>query len=157
MTGPGPACGAHHPPVSLLEADARRQGVRIVCDVQQQPVPLQGDRVLLGQALLNLMKNGIKAMRDTPREQRKLLVSFSVSDQRGEIRIRDAGTGVSGEAAAHLFEPFFTTKTEGLGVGLNICRSVIEAHHGRLWHEANPEGGSTFCITLPLNHGTASP
>lgn len=143
--------------VSLLEADARRQGVRIVCDVQQQPVPLQGDRVLLGQALLNLMKNGIEAMRDTPREQRKLLVSFSVSDQSGEIRIRDAGTGVSGEAAAHLFEPFFTTKTEGLGVGLNICRSVIEAHHGRLWHEANPEGGSTFCITLPLNHGTASP
>ena len=143
--------------VSLLEADARRQGVRIVCAIEEQPLPLLGDRVLLGQALLNLMKNGIESMRDVPREQRELHLTFSVHEQHCEIRIRDAGSGISSEAAAHLFEPFFTTKTEGLGVGLNICRSVIEAHQGRLWHEANPEGGSTFFITLPLKCGVPAP
>jgi signal transduction histidine kinase len=66
------------------------------------------------------------------------------------ISIGDRGMGISANDALHLFEPFYTTKSEGLGVGLNICRSVVEAHQGRLWFEANPQGGSIFQITLPV-------
>lgn len=135
--------------VALLEADARRHGVRIAVP----PAPtftLRADRVLLGQALLNLMKNGIEAMKQTPRDERLLSISCLRQNQQLHIAIADTGSGISAETAAHLYEPFFTTKTEGLGVGLNICRSVIEAHQGRIWHEPNPPGGSIFHILLPL-------
>lgn len=135
--------------LTLLEADARRQGVRIA--VPSAPTfTLRADRVLLGQALLNLMKNGIESMKQTPRDERLLSVACTSEDDQLHITIADSGSGISPETAAHLYEPFFTTKTEGLGVGLNICRSVIEAHQGRIWHEPNPAGGSIFHILLPL-------
>lgn len=141
--------------VNLLEADARRQGVNIVHltpdgDEASMPI-LRGDRVLLSQALLNLMKNGIEAMRDTPADSRQLHIKSHFGDGQLDIMITDRGCGISEQTAAQLFEPFFTTKSEGLGVGLNICRSVIEAHRGRLSHQANPEGGSIFHVRLPLN------
>jgi two-component system, LuxR family, sensor histidine kinase DctS len=142
--------------VALLEADNKRQGVRIHLTVPDAstPLPLQGDRVLLSQALLNLMKNGIESMRDTPRDARELVVTLRRENTHAVIQISDQGSGISEEAAARLFEPFFTTKSEGLGVGLNICRSVIEAHQGRLWHEKNPTGGSLFYIHLPLSEAS---
>ena len=141
--------------VALIEADARRQGVRIAVP----PAPtftLRADRVLLGQALLNLMKNGIDAMKQTPRDQRQLNIGCEREGQQLHISVADTGSGISPETAAHLYEPFFTTKTEGLGVGLNICHSVIEAHQGRIWHEANPLGGSVFHILLPLPEENAA-
>lgn len=136
--------------VILIEADARRQQVRLVCEIAPNLPPLLADRVLLGQAVLNLIKNGIEAMRQTTAEQRLLQISARTHEDQVEISISDRGCGISPEAAAQLFEPFYTTKSEGLGVGLNICRSVVEAHHGRIWFEANPEGGSIFHISLPV-------
>jgi len=134
----------------LIEADARRRQVRIVCDIAPALSMIQADQVLLGQAILNLMKNGIEAMRQTEARSRTLTVSAHVAADKVLIAIADRGTGITAEAAGHLFEPFYTTKNEGLGVGLNICRSVVEAHQGRLWFEANAAGGSIFCISLPL-------
>jgi two-component system sensor histidine kinase DctS len=136
--------------VILIEADARRQQVRIVRDIEAGLPLLMADRVLLGQAVLNLIKNGIESMRLTSVEHRVLTVTARADEGRVEISISDRGCGISAEDAAQLFEPFYTTKNEGLGVGLNICRSVVEAHHGRLWFEANPEGGSIFHISLPI-------
>ena len=136
--------------LGLVEADARRQNVRIQRD-PLGPLPLiQGDRVLIAQALLNLVRNAIESMRGCPTEQRLLSVAAVADADRIEICVADTGCGVSPEGTTRLFEPFYTTKAEGMGMGLNICRSVIEAHHGRLWHEPNPAGGSIFHAQFPL-------
>lgn len=137
--------------VVLIEADARRQKVRIERDISTRLPVIQADQILLGQAVLNLMKNGIESMRQTEESQRTLTISARLVEN-GQvcISIGDRGVGISANDALHLFEPFYTTKSEGLGVGLNICRSVVEAHQGRLWFEANPQGGSIFQITLPV-------
>lgn len=135
--------------VGLIEPDARRHGVRIQSNYRSDLPEIRGDRVLLGQALLNLIRNGIDAMRDIALENRLLTLTATVEDDQMHLCIADRGQGISAEVASRLFEPFFTTKTEGMGMGLNICRSVIEGHKGRLWIEPNPEGGSIFHILLP--------
>jgi two-component system, LuxR family, sensor histidine kinase DctS len=136
--------------IALIESDTRRQQMRIAQVIAKDLPGIKADRILLGQALLNLMKNGIESMRHTAAKDRELVIAARRSENQVELDIADRGCGISAEDAEHLFEPFFTTKSEGLGVGLNICRSVIEAHHGRLWFEANPQGGSIFHITLPI-------
>lgn len=136
--------------LGLVEADARRQGVRIQRETTGSLPLLQGDRVLIAQALLNLVRNAIEAMRGIAAERRQLSVATTVAANSISIDIADLGCGISTEAVARLFEPFYTTKTEGMGMGLNICRSVIEAHRGRLWYEPNPAGGSIFHVQLPL-------
>lgn len=135
--------------IMLIEADARRQHAKIARNIAPDLPVIQADQVLLGQALLNLMKNGIESMRDTVQEQRILNISASHDGQQIILQISDRGCGISNDDAAQLFEPFYTTKNEGLGVGLNICRSVVEAHHGRLWFEHAPAGGTIFNISLP--------
>lgn len=136
--------------ITLIEADARRQRVRVVRDLAPILPTIQADSILLGQAILNLMRNGIEAMGQAEEARRILSVSTSVTPEHVLISIGDRGCGISAETAAQLFEPFYTTKVEGLGVGLNICRSVVEAHHGRLWFDTLPEGGTLFHISLPL-------
>jgi len=131
--------------------DAQRQQVRIAREIPDALPIIQGDRVLLGQALLNLMRNGIEAMRACPARRCLLSVLATAEPDQVRIRIADRGPGIPAEAAARLFEPFFTTKQEGMGMGLNIARSIVEAHRGRLWHEPNPEGGSLFILTLPVS------
>lgn len=136
--------------IGLIEADARRQHVRLVRDIAPGLPVIQADRILLGQAALNLIKNGIDSMRQVPETQRTLTIRAAVTAQLVEIAVCDRGCGIPPGEVERLFEPFFTTKNEGLGVGLNICRSVVEAHQGRLWFEPNPAGGSIFHISLPV-------
>lgn len=136
--------------LGFVEIDTRRQRVRILRRLPVKPVFFAGDRVLLSQTFLNLMRNGIDALREAPPAQRLLTVSLVSEDESLLISIADRGRGIDPEIAGRLFEPFFTTKAEGMGMGLNICRSVIESHQGRLWFEANPEGGSIFHVRLPL-------
>lgn len=138
--------------ITLMEADASRQSVRIVRTVAEDLPVIQADGILLGQAILNLMKNGIESMRHTEESRRVLAIDARMVERQILITVTDCGCGISSESAAQLFEPFYTTKREGLGVGLNICRSVVEAHHGRLWFEANPGGGVRFHISLPVDH-----
>ena len=133
--------------IALVEVDARRRKVRIVHELADGLPTVEGDRVLLGQALFNLMRNGIEAMSDSPDAQ--LTVRADADADQAVIAIADRGPGVSAEAAKSLFEPFYTTKAEGMGMGLNICRSIVEAHQGRLWLEPNPDGGSIFYVSLP--------
>lgn len=136
--------------VVLIEAEARRHKIGIITELANDLPTLSADRVLLGQALFNLMKNGLEAMRQTPPAERVLLIGARREGEQVHLWVADRGCGIAQEDAALLFEPFYTTKPEGLGVGLNICRSVVEAHRGRLWFEANPAGGSIFHISLPL-------
>jgi len=90
-------------------------------------------------------------MSDVPADRRRLTIKLSQTDNQMEVRVVDRGPGISPEVAEKLFTPLFSTKADGMGMGLNICRSIIEFHHGRLWVEANPEGGSIFVITLPID------
>ncbi|NTV96618.1 MAG: PAS domain S-box protein [Thiobacillus sp.] len=133
----------------LLEVDARRRKVRIVVETGDGLPAVEGDRVLLGQALFNLMKNGIEAMAESPDAQ--LTVQVHAEPGQVVIAIADRGPGIPAEAVQALFEPFYTTKSEGMGMGLNICRSIVEAHQGRLWLEPNPDGGSVFFVSLPIS------
>lgn len=137
--------------VGFIEGAAKARGVRIVREIQGMRPELLADPVMLEQVLLNLMRNGIEAMRHTPSEYRRLTIKLSQLDNNQmEIRVIDRGPGIPPEVEEKLFTPLFSTKAEGMGMGLNICRSIIEFHHGRLWVEANPQGGSVFIITLPI-------
>jgi signal transduction histidine kinase len=112
-----------------------------------------GDRIQLQQVLLNLVVNAAEAVRDVPPERRRLVVR-STFEQRDDgfwavVAVEDAGVGFSEEQAARLFEAFYTTKAGGLGMGLSISRSIMDAHRGRLWATANADHGSTFHFALP--------
>jgi two-component system sensor histidine kinase DctS len=135
--------------LALVEGDARRRKVRLVKELADDLPTVEGDRVLLGQALFNIVRNGIEAMDGSP--DRQLTVRAEADTGQVTLAIADRGPGVPASAADALFEPFYTTKEEGMGMGLNICRSIIEAHQGRLWLEPNPDGGSIFYISLPRN------
>lgn len=134
----------------LVEVDARRRHIAVKRDIAPHLPVVPGDRILLGQALLNLMRNGIEAMSSQGKNERHLNVRAVLSDGQVRIEIADHGPGVPSGTLEHLFEPFFTTKSEGMGMGLNICRSIVEAHHGRLTFTPNPEGGAIFSMTLPV-------
>ena len=109
-----------------------------------------GDRVMLEQAILNLTRNAIEAMRDTPAAARKLTIASRCDKESViEIQVCDAGCGIPAALVDNLFTPFFTTKRDGMGMVLTICRSIAEFHDGRLWATRNPDVGSTFYFSLP--------
>ena len=105
------------------------------------------DKIQVQQVLVNLVRNAVEAMSDWP--HRKLLVGARRVGEMIEVRVADSGPGIEPQIKARLFEPFVTSKTTGMGVGLSICRSIIEAHGGRLWAEDNPGGGTVFRFTVP--------
>ncbi|MEI8164088.1 MAG: PAS domain S-box protein [Betaproteobacteria bacterium] len=135
--------------LALLEGDIRQKGIRVVLDFQAQP-QVEGDPVLLEQALFNLLRNAAESMRDTAPEQRQIAIALACAEGYALLKIADHGCGIGTDVADKLFDPLFTTKAEGMGMGLAICRSVVENHRGRLSFEANPEGGTVFHILLPL-------
>lgn len=134
--------------LGLAEIDARERGLEIIQHVHE-PLPLLNvDPILIEQVLLNLVKNGLDAMRDS--EHHQLVVDVSTSGDQMMFSVMDRGHGVPAEMRGRLFDSFYTTKSDGMGMGLNICRSIIESHQGRLWFDDNPEGGCTFRFTLPV-------
>ncbi len=106
------------------------------------------DRIQVQQVLVNIIRNAVEAMRASVRRD---LTIHTDLDGDGFIRVgvSDTGPGISAEVMQRLFQPFGTTKPQGMGVGLSLCRAIIEAHGGRLWVESNPSGGATFCFTVP--------
>jgi two-component system sensor histidine kinase DctS len=137
--------------IGLIESAARLAGVRIVREFPSVSGELMGDRVMLEQVLLNVMRNAIEAMGGVPSERRCLTLQLAQpDDQQVQIRVVDRGPGMPPEVLENLFTPFFTTKPHGMGMGLNICRSIIEFHRGRLWVEENPESGTVVVISLPV-------
>lgn len=137
--------------IGFIEADAKLHDVRIIRKIPEISVTLYADRVMLEQVLLNLMRNAIDAMSDDiPPERRRMTIRLALTEEgHARIRVADRGTGIPPSVRERLFTPFFSTKQEGMGMGLNICRSIIEFHRGRLWVEDNLKGGTIFSISLP--------
>ncbi|MDO5101393.1 MAG: PAS domain S-box protein [Lautropia sp.] len=133
--------------LALAEIAAKRHGVAISIQVDPSLPLLHADRILIEQVLLNLLKNAIDAMRGMPHPA--LTLSVRAQDDQVEFAVADRGPGLAEEMQNKVFEPFFTTKSEGMGMGLNICRSIIESHAGRLWVEPNQPHGCIFRFNLP--------
>jgi two-component system, chemotaxis family, CheB/CheR fusion protein len=132
----------------LAAPAARERGVEIVLLLDSAEDEVLADGVHIEQALLNLMRNAMEAMEGA--QVRKLTVLTALQDGMIRTEVADTGPGLTDQASADLFTPFSSTKANGLGVGLSISRSIVEAHYGTIWAEANPGGGAKFCFTLPL-------
>jgi two-component system, LuxR family, sensor histidine kinase DctS len=133
--------------VGFLAADARENRVRIVTELSLSP-PVLADRILIEQVLINLMRNGMEAMADNPGGDLTVTVVPEAPD-RVLVEVADRGSGIAEEVSGRLYDAFTSTKTQGLGMGLNICRSIVELHRGRLTHAPRPGGGTVFRILLP--------
>jgi two-component system, LuxR family, sensor histidine kinase DctS len=134
--------------LALMEADIRQKGIRVALDLAN-PASIEGDPVLLEQALFNLLRNAVESMQDTAADHKRITIALAVVDGYASVTIADRGCGIDPALSDKLFDPLFTTKPEGMGMGLAICRSVVENHRGRLSFEANPEGGTVFRMLLP--------
>jgi PAS domain S-box-containing protein len=137
--------------IGFAEIEARKAAVAIQVSIPPDLPPVFADRIMIEQVVLNLVKNGIEAMQQTPPEARALNLAARL-DGEGmvEVTVADRGCGMTDGQVERLYTPFFTTKAEGMGMGLNICRSIVEFHDGRLWVQPNPGGGSVFRFTLPV-------
>jgi C4-dicarboxylate-specific signal transduction histidine kinase len=133
----------------LIELEAEKANAQIRLELGPDVPLVSGDRIMVEQLLLNLIKNGIEAMKETRQPERVITVATVPAGAQVEIRVIDRGHGIAADVAPELFSPFFTTKDNGMGMGLNICRSIVELHDGHLWFSANPGGGCIFHFTLP--------
>lgn len=136
--------------VDFVATELRHNHVAVAFSLSESLPPLQADPIQIEQVVLNLIHNAIDAMAATPKGQRQLILKTSRIAESVEVALSDTGNGVSSADAERIFEPFVTTKPEGLGVGLSISRSIVEAHGGGIYFRNNADRGATFCITLPL-------
>jgi two-component system sensor kinase FixL len=141
--------------VKLIRSDLVNQGVAMRSELAPALPAVKGDRVQLQQVLLNLLMNACDAMSGNATADRRMVVRTELADGAGvRFSVSDCGTGVDPEKLEQVFDPFFSTKDHGLGLGLSVCRTIISAHDGKLWAVNNPDGGATFCFTLPVNTET---
>ncbi|NUR13622.1 MAG: PAS domain S-box protein [Bradyrhizobium sp.] len=143
--------------VALVQREMANHTVSVRMELSSALPNIFGDRIQLQQVLINLIKNGIEAMESVNDRSRELAIRSAASgDGTMQVSVSDCGVGISEQAIDRLFMPFFTTKSSGMGMGLSICRSIIEAHGGRLSAVPNQERGATFQITLPLHREETS-
>jgi C4-dicarboxylate-specific signal transduction histidine kinase len=136
--------------IELTRREIARNAISVRLKLTEGLPAVEGDRVQLQQVVLNLVMNAVEAMSMAGKEHRELLVSSEKSTADGVlVAVRDSGPGIAPESADRLYESFYTTKPGGLGMGLSICHSIIEAHRGRLWATANTPEGAVFQFTLP--------
>jgi len=134
--------------VGLISAVGRK--VELVSGITPDALPILGDRIQLQQVILNLVTNGIDAMKDTPSENRIITIRTSRVDEFAELSVSDRGPGIPEDKLKGVFEPIFTSKADGMGMGLSIARTIIEAHHGLISARNQVHGGASFRIRLPL-------
>jgi C4-dicarboxylate-specific signal transduction histidine kinase len=135
--------------LALQQSDLTRRKVSAAAELAEQNPLVLGDRIQLQQVLLNLVTNACEAMANKPHGERRLIIATRLEDdgENVECSVTDAGHGIPPSSLERIFEPRVTTKANGLGLGLAICRSIIEAHRGRVWAESASEGGAVFRFT----------
>jgi C4-dicarboxylate-specific signal transduction histidine kinase len=144
--------------LELTRGEATKNGVSVHTELATDLPIVEADRVELQQVMLNLIINAIEAMSGTSEGSRELLISTGIAEA-GDVlvAVRDSGPGIGPAALDRVFDAFYTTKPSGMGMGLSICQSIVEAHGGCLWASANAPRGATFQFTLPTQPDTASP
>jgi C4-dicarboxylate-specific signal transduction histidine kinase len=143
--------------ITLVQHELFSHQVSLRMELAPVLPPILGDRVQLQQVIINLVMNGIEAMQSVTDRARELVIRSRQDEKQLVLAsVTDCGVGISAEVADRLFDPFFTTKSSGMGMGLAICRSIIESHGGRLWTTANAPHGATFQFTLPVHAYNAS-
>ncbi len=139
----------------FLRREIEQAQIDLRLNLDTKPLPIWADRIQIEQVVVNLMQNAIDAIRESRTATKEIRLGVRPVKGTAELCVRDSGAGISAAAAERLFEPFFTTKPEGLGMGLAISRSIIEAHRGRIWVEPSPEEpGTMVCFSLPLRPPT---
>jgi C4-dicarboxylate-specific signal transduction histidine kinase len=142
--------------IALTRNEALKHGVDVQTWLGKDALCVEGDRVQLQQVILNLIMNAIEAMSGAGDGPRELQVSAEADAAGGVlVTVRDSGPGLDPKSMARVFEAFYTTKPEGMGMGLAICRSIVEKHGGRLWVSANEPRGAVFQLTLPTQEAEA--
>jgi signal transduction histidine kinase len=142
--------------IALTRIEAANNGVSVRTQLAERLPHVQGDRIQLQQVLLNLIINAIEAMRDISEEERELLVRTRREPDGVSVEVRDSGPGFGPADIDRVFEAFYSTKPNGVGLGLSICRSIIEAHDGRLWASPNVPRGAVFGFIAPAYPAVAS-
>lgn len=137
--------------VGLARNEASKNGVEVRTELAEGLPVIQGDRVQIQQVMLNLIVNAVEAMSQLRDDRRELLISTEAEAGRVLVAVRDSGPGLPEDAFERVFETFYTTKSTGLGMGLSICRAIVEDHGGRLWAAANVPRGAAFQFTIPIN------
>ena len=137
--------------VTLIHSDAILHKVNILLQMDPGAPKVYGDKVQLQQVILNLLLNAFQAMKNCPVTERQVTVRTELDTHRAIVAVRDHGEGLKDGQFEKIFQPFYTTKNNGLGLGLAISRSIVEAHGGRLWAQNNPDRGATICFTVPLD------
>jgi signal transduction histidine kinase len=135
--------------IVLGQSAITKNGVLVETRLSEGLLSIHGDRVQLQQVVLNLLLNAVEAMGSSEAGPRELLISTEQEHRGVLVSVRDSGPGLDPSHLDRVFDAFYTTKSSGLGMGLSICRSIIEAHGGRLWAEANEPRGAVFQFTLP--------
>ena len=135
----------------FLRDEAGRRGVSVRTDLVPGLPKVRADRVQIQQVLLNLMTNALDAMADATDHLKELLIGTTAGQTGVTVRVEDSGPGIDGEIEEKMFNPFFTTKPGGIGLGLSISRSIVEAHDGRLWASNRPSGGTVLQFTIPVS------
>ncbi|MDX1540784.1 MAG: PAS domain S-box protein [Geminicoccaceae bacterium] len=127
------------------------QGIAVSYDLADDLPPVLIDRIQMHQVLTNLLRNSVDALTGGDLGERRIRLTTRLRQRTILIEVADTGPGLAPEVAERLFQPFVTTKSNGMGIGLSICRSIVDAHHGRLWASAGPRGGTVFSIELPAD------
>jgi len=136
--------------VELLSGLAAARHVEVSTLQSSESLPAMGDRIQLQQVIINLIMNSMDAVSSISSEKRRITVRTTLGDNMALISVSDSGLGVPADKLKKIFEPFFTTKQHGMGVGLSIARTIVEAHEGKIWAESRPDGGAFFCVVIPL-------
>jgi signal transduction histidine kinase len=136
--------------VNLMRSDLINRNVTLDTDLAQKLPAITGDRVQLQQVLLNLALNGCEAMADYNSSERLLLIASQWENGAVRVSVADRGSGIPEEKIQQVFERFFTTKKEGMGLGLSVCRTIIDAHRGKIWATNDAGCGATFHFSLPI-------
>jgi len=135
--------------VALTRSEVQRNGITLLTELEPALPPVLGDRIQLQQVVLNFILNAIEATSGVDEYRRNVVISTAKDSNDAIVAVRDSGVGIDADSADHLFQPFYTTKPSGMGMGLSICRSIIEAHGGRVMAARNVDAGATFQFTLP--------
>jgi len=138
--------------VRLVRSEALIKDVKVILELNPLPMMIRGDRIQMQQVLLNLIINGLEAINESGSGDATLVVRTKLADEQWvQVSVEDTGVGIEDSALESIFQPFHTRKTKGMGMGLSICRSIVQAHGGRIWAERGAERGAELHVLLPVD------